>query len=96
MNRYRPARHVGVIERDDTVFLARLPHGPVIRLDGAAAVIWAAACSTEGAAGSTVAERVEPYVDRPLAEIADEVASFIESLIAQQLLEPVPDADQSS
>lgn len=91
MTYYRPAPHVGVIEHDDVVFVAHLPQGPVIRLDGPAAVIWRAACATDGPASTTVAQRVEPLVDQPLQEIVEGVNTFVSGLIAQGLLEPLPE-----
>lgn len=87
MSRYRPCADVGVVDRDDGVYVARLPEGPIIVLSGTAAVVWRSACA---AGEGEPADRVAPHVDQGAAEIADDVDAFIASLVAQHLLEPVP------
>lgn len=83
MTVYRPASRVGVEQREATVYVARLPDGPIIVLEGTAALIWMEACSS---APRTIAERVGDHVDRGAAEIAAEIDRFVRDLVAQGLL----------
>ena len=43
VSRFTVPDHVGVVEADEAIFVARLPDGPIIRLSGTAATIWTAA-----------------------------------------------------
>ena len=83
MTAYRPACHVAVEQRGDAVYIARLPDGPIIVLEGTSALIWMEACSP---APGEVADRVADQVDRDAAEIAADVERFVQDLVAQGLL----------
>ena len=88
MTRYRPAADVGVIDRGDAVYAARLPQGPILVLAGTAAVIWRAACDAgEGA----VADRAAGSIDRDSSAIEDAVDGFVADLVARGLLAQVRD-----
>jgi hypothetical protein len=83
MTVYRPAPGVAVEQREEAVYLARLPDGPIVALEGTAAVIWIEACSADRRA---IAERVADHVDRDAADIATDVDTFLDDLVAQGLL----------
>lgn len=70
-------------QHDEAVYVARLPDGPIIVLEGTAALIWAEACSSEP---GEIADRVGERVDRDTGEIADAVSRFVEDLVARGLL----------
>lgn len=84
MKAYRPASDVAVEHRGDTVYIARLPDGPIIALTGTAAVIWSEACSL---ASRPLADRVADHVDREADEIASHVERFVDDLVAHGLLQ---------
>ena len=89
---YRPGRDVGVtVRRDDrspsTVYLARLPAGPLLVLEGVAALVWVEA-TTPPATGWV--GRVAQAVQRPEEDIADEVDAFVGDLCARRLVERLP------
>jgi hypothetical protein len=83
---FRPAADVGVTASPDgaTVYVAELPAGPILVLEGAGAVIWAEA--TEGSADGWI-ERVADAFDQPAARIAADVLAFVHTLQSQGLLE---------
>lgn len=84
----RPAHGVGVVvadqEESPRVYLAHLPDGPLVVLEGASAVIWrvATTCAADdlvlGVAGATGA---------PADDIAGDVERFVEELIARGFLD---------
>jgi hypothetical protein len=82
---YRPGPDTGVVVSDDgrSVYVARLPGGPLLVLEGPAAVIWAEA--TTAPARSWVA-RVAASVDQPEDAISAEVTAFVDDLRARDLL----------
>ena len=41
MTAYRPGPGIATEQHDDAVYVARLPDGPIIVLEGTAALIWA-------------------------------------------------------
>ncbi len=86
---YRPGPDTGVVVSDDgrSVYVARLPGGPLLVLSGPAAVIWAEA-TTAPAHGWV--SRVAASVDQPEDVIASDVAAFVDDLRARALLEPLP------
>ena len=84
---FRPGADVGVTTGDDgTVYVARLPAGPILVLDGPGAVIWTEA--TEGPFDGWV-DRVADAFDLPASRIAAEVLAFVHSLRSQGLLDEV-------
>jgi hypothetical protein len=70
-----------------SVYVAHLPGGPLVVLEGAAAVIWVEA--TTGPATGWVA-RVAELVGPPEEVIAGDVTAFVADLSARQLLVPLP------
>ena len=90
---YRPAPDTGVVVSDDgrSVYVARLPGGPLLVLEGPAAVIWAEA-TTAPAQGWV--SRVAASVDQPEDAISAEVTAFVDDLRARDLL--VTAADETN
>jgi hypothetical protein len=84
MSVLRRPREVGVLEHEDTVFAARLPAGPIVVLDGIAALIWNEACTGERA---MLTERVAEATDAAPDAIRADVEQFVADLIARGLLE---------
>jgi hypothetical protein len=82
---YRPGPDTGVVVSDDgrSVFVARLPGGPLLVLEGPAAVIWAEATS---APAQGWVSRVAASVDQPEDAISAEVTAFVDDLRARDLL----------
>ncbi|GAA2168270.1 coenzyme PQQ synthesis protein D (PqqD) [Humibacillus xanthopallidus] len=83
---FRPAADVGVtVSRDGaTVFVARLPAGPILVLDGAGAIIWAEA--TEGPGDGWI-DRVADAFDVPASGIAADALAFVHALCGDGLLD---------
>lgn len=65
------------------IFVASLPHGPILVLEGSSAVIWEQAVEG-GDAG--LPERVARAVDEPLESVRDEVEVFVVQLVERGLL----------
>lgn len=86
---YEPGQDVAVVERLDVVYLARVPHGPILVLSGTAAMIWRVAItlspSTENPLDDVVAVVSRRY-DVPSSQIDVEVRSFITDLLREGLL----------
>jgi Coenzyme PQQ synthesis protein D (PqqD) len=82
MTRYTCPPGVAAETDGDAVYAARLPDGPIMVLDGVAAVIWEEACASDEDVVARVAERtgVTP------AEVADSVAEFLAQLVRAGLL----------
>ncbi len=91
---YVPRGDVGVTLGHDgsAVYLAHLPDGPLLVLEGVAALVWVEA-TTAPAAGWL--ERVAAAVRRPATEIATEVDTFVSDLRARRLLEPAASSDDA-
>jgi len=88
VTQYRPAAEVGVIDRGDVVYVARLPQGPMIVLAGTAAVVWRAACT---AGEGSVAQRAALDVDQDASAISTAVDEFLTDLVGRGLLAPIAD-----
>ena len=86
---FRPTPDTGVTVTDDgnVVYLARLPGGPLVVLEGPAARIWVEA--TTAPAEGWVA-RVAYAFDEPEQAVAGDVERFVAELRQQAFLEPVP------
>ena len=67
---------------EDDLYLATLPGGPTALLQGPARLIWLAA-----AAGDDVVPVVAELVGRPAHEIAGDIETFLQDLVARGLLE---------
>lgn len=84
---YRVSRDVGVTVGADglTLYVASLPAGPLVVLEGAAAVIWSQA--TSGPADGWVG-RVADAVGRSEAEITADTEAFVADLCTRGLVRP--------
>jgi hypothetical protein len=82
---YRPGPDAGVTVSDDgqCVYVAHLPGGPLVVLEGAAALIWVEA-TTEPATGWVA--RVAEAFGQTEAGIAPDVGAFVADLAARGLL----------
>ncbi len=78
-----PAADVGVEIDGDTVYLAHLPAGPIVVLEGTAAEVWHAA---RGADEYEAVAAVAGAHDADPADVAADVGAFIEQLIADGFL----------
>lgn len=89
---YRRPADVAVVDGEAAeggpvaVYLAHVPNGPLLVLEGSAAAIWREAVSS--AADADVADRVAAVVGVATAEIREEVTAFLAELVARGLLEP--------
>ncbi|GAA4374198.1 PqqD family peptide modification chaperone [Agromyces bauzanensis] len=81
--RYALAADVGLEASGDAIYLAPLPDGPILALDGVAALIF-----TEATQGNRehLVDRVVAQVDGPVEEIAFHVDAFVHDLVARGLL----------
>ncbi|MFE5670495.1 PqqD family protein [Agromyces sp. NPDC056523] len=84
MTRLRPGTGVAITEDADTVYAAYLPGGPIVVLDGIAALIWAEACGGER---ETIIERVAEATDAAPEVIRADVDAFVADLMARGLLQ---------
>lgn len=84
MTRLAPAAGVAVIhEGQATTYVAPLPDGPIVVLDGVAALIWAEACAGDR---EHLAARVAASLDPPRDDIDREVDAFVSTLVGRGLL----------
>lgn len=74
-----------------TLYLARLPNGPLVVLDGSAALIWRAAVTTGAGAAADPEESVVVEVAAlsgvEPTDIRNDVRAFVTQLLDQGLLE---------
>ncbi|MCD2441010.1 PqqD family protein [Agromyces sp. SYSU K20354] len=84
MTRLRRAPGTATLDVDGTVYAASLPGGPIIVLEGIAALIWDEACAGDR---ETIVERVAAATDAPTDEIRAHVDAFVADLVARGLLE---------
>jgi hypothetical protein len=82
VSRYILAYHVGFVEADDSVFVARLPDGPIMKLSATASIIWKAALGH----GESLVSRVSEQIGLPAASIAADIDAFIADLVERGLL----------
>ncbi len=87
MTRLRPAAGVAVIDTGDVVYVAPLPEGPIVVLDGVAAAIWAEATSGQR---STIAGPVAALTDATVGAVGAGVEAFVDELLERGLLEQKP------
>ena len=80
---YAVAAGVGIEASGDAIYLAPLPDGPILVLEGVAALIFTEA--TQGDREHLV-ERIVAQVDGPADEIAFHVGAFLRDLVARGLL----------
>lgn len=79
----RVADGVGVETLAGIVYAAPLPDGPIVVLEGIAALIWSEAC---GAARGAVTAAVAEKTDQDAASIATEIDRFIDEMLTRGLL----------
>jgi hypothetical protein len=84
MTRLRQAGGVGIVEYDGTVYAAPLPDGPIVVLDGIAALIWDEA---RGGDRESITDRVAGATDAAPDAIRADVEAFVADLVARGLLE---------
>ena len=83
MTGFRVADRVGVVADDKQIYVAHLPDGPILGLDGTAALIWEAALSGPN---PRIVDRVAAAVGVPADDIADDVSAFVTALVEQGLI----------
>lgn len=79
--------HVVIADGDGQpaeVFVMQLPDGPPLVLRGSAALIWILAAQ----GNSDVVGSLSEIVGRPAADIAPDVHTYLDELVARRLLEP--------
>lgn len=86
MTRLAVAGGVGVITRNDVVYIAPLPRGPILVLEGTSRLIWSAAL---GGDREDVVARVAEAAGVETAEIRLEVENFMADLVGRGLIAPV-------
>lgn len=84
MNGYRPGGGVGLVEHQDVLYVAALPDGPIVVLDGIAGLIWDEACAGDR---ETIVDRVAAATDAAPEAIRADVEAFVADLVARGLLE---------
>lgn len=84
MNGYRPGDTVGIVDHEDKLYVATLPDGPIVVLDGISALIWDEAC-----AGSreTLVDRVAAATTASPEAIRAHVDGFVADLVSRRLLQ---------
>lgn len=80
----QPASGVGHLLVDGIVYAARLPDGPIVVLDGVAALIWHEACA---GGRESIAERVATVTGVEPDVIRADVDAFVADLVKRELLE---------
>ena len=84
MNGYRPADGMGIVEHEELLYVATLPDGPIIVLDGISALIWDEACGDDR---ETIVDRVAELTAAAPDAIRAHVEGFVADLVARGLLE---------
>lgn len=84
MSGYRRAPGVGTVDHGDIVYAAHLPDGPIVVLDGVAALIWTEACAGDR---ESIADRVADATDAAPDAIRADVEAFVADLLTRGLLE---------
>lgn len=84
MTRLQKASHVGTVEDGGIVYAARLPGGPIVVLEGIAALIWDEAFVGDR---ETIPDRVAAATDAAPDTIRADVDAFVADLVARGLLE---------
>lgn len=79
----QPAADIAVIQEAEVVYIARLPDGPILVLEGAAALIWNGACS---GSRESLTDRLASGLGAPDEDVKQSVEDFVEHLLEQRLL----------
>lgn len=88
MSGFHASPGVAIIEESGSIYAALLPDGPILVLDGVAALVWDAARRSERAA---VADEVAEATGADVDAIRPVIDAFIDDLVDRGLL--VADAD---
>jgi hypothetical protein len=80
---YRIGTGVGLEKSGGSIYLAPLPRGPILVLEGVAALIFSEATSGDR---EHLLDRILDQVDGPRDEIAAHVTAFLDDLVARGLL----------
>jgi hypothetical protein len=83
MNGYRRPPDVAAYDDGGVIYLAKLPDGPIVALDGVAGVIWTQACDGPR---SSIADRAAAVTGAATDEIRADVESFVDELVQRGLL----------
>lgn len=78
------AEDVAVVERGDTVYVARVPLGPIFVLDGTGSVIWRYA---QGRSLEELVDAMAELYHPPGGELPDAVSEFVAALVRRGLLD---------
>ncbi|RZS63477.1 coenzyme PQQ synthesis protein D (PqqD) [Agromyces ramosus] len=84
----RPPPGVAVIEDGETVYAAALPRGPIVVLEGVAALIWTTARHADRA---DIANEIAEATGADIRSVGPEVDAFLDGLVERGLLEPALD-----
>ncbi|KHK99310.1 hypothetical protein LK09_03245 [Microbacterium mangrovi] len=87
MTRFVPGPGVASVVAEDAVYLAWMPDGPLMALEGPAALIWQQLLIDGDL--ETLSDRVSPRVHEPPDDLPEHVRAFARSLVDQGLLRPV-------
>lgn len=83
MSRLHQAEGIAVMDEEEAVYVASMPDGPALVLDGVAAITWRAAGELDvDAVASWVAERTE----EDLAVVTPHVRAFLDDLLRRGIL----------
>ncbi|GAA3621105.1 hypothetical protein GCM10022199_26960 [Marihabitans asiaticum] len=83
MTQYVVPKAVAVVVHDDTVFAARVPSGPIMVLEGSAAVLWSLVANTTVHDFPRI---VAEHFGVAESAIIDDVEAFLVSLVSRGLL----------
>ncbi|HVL63031.1 MAG TPA: PqqD family protein [Microbacterium sp.] len=84
MNGYRPGDDVGIVDHEEKLYVAALPDGPIVVLDGISALIWDEACAGPR---ETLVDRVAALTTAAPEAIRAHVDGFVADLVARRLLQ---------
>ncbi|WDH79482.1 PqqD family protein [Microbacterium esteraromaticum] len=75
-----------MIDADDVVYIAPLPDGPIMVLDGVSALIWQTITDPVGATDTEVAAHVAAATGQRPDDIAGHVTSFLDDLVRRGVI----------
>ena len=84
MTAYRPGDAVGIVDHEEKLYVANLPDGPIVVLDGISALIWDEACAGPR---ETIVDRVAAATTAAPDAIRAHVEGFVADLVGRGLLE---------
>lgn len=82
--RFEVPRDVAVVDEDEVVYVARLPQGPIVALDGSAQVIWRAV--TDRSVSREWVSEVARRFGEPVDVVGPSAEEFVEDLLGRGLL----------